>query len=108
MIKNAISDVDTKFIRQIQHQQIELALLKAERDAALRDRDRAQAESKALNTLFDALLGSLRPYGFGRKRFLTAIRTAARSVSDRGPDSLQHIILLQGSNRALGNSATTT
>jgi hypothetical protein len=107
MTKNPTYDVDTKYIRQIQHQQIELALLKAERDAALRDRDLAQARSKALNTLVDALLGSLRPYGFGRKRFLSAIRQAARSVPDQGPDSLQHSILLEGSNRVLGNKAIT-
>ena len=47
----------TKYIRQIQQQQVELALIKAERDAAVRDRDMAQARSEAMNILVDALVG---------------------------------------------------
>ncbi len=64
MTTNPVQDIDTRYIRQIQQQQIELALIKAERDTAMRDRDRAQAHSDAMAKLVEALLASLRPYGF--------------------------------------------
>lgn len=99
-----IHAIDTKYIRQIQQQQVELTLLQAERDAALRERDLARARSEATSTLIDALIGSVRPYGFSRKRFLAAIRKAARIVPDHGPGALQHGILFEGSNRILGAS----
>jgi hypothetical protein len=102
MTKNPVHDLDTRYIRQIQQQQIALAVIRAERDAALRDRDQARARSDAMATLVDALLGSLRPYGFSRKLFLSAIRKAAGAVPDQGPDSLQHAVLFDGSNRILG------
>jgi len=102
MTKNPVHDIDTRYIRQIQQQQIALAVIEAERDAALRDRDQARARSDAMAKLIDALLGSLRPYGFNRKRFLSAIRKAAGTVPDQGPDALQHAVLFDGSNRILG------
>jgi hypothetical protein len=106
MTKSPVHDIESKYIRQIQQQQIEVALLKAERDAALRDREMAQARSEAMNSLVDALSSSLRPFGFHRKRFLTAIRKAARSVPDHGPASVQHTVLFEGSNRFLGRIAS--
>ncbi|MDF2598651.1 hypothetical protein [Methylobacterium brachiatum] len=105
MTTNPVQDIDTRYIRQIQQQQIELALIKAERDTAMRDRDRAQAHSDAMAKLVEALLASLRPYGFSRKRFVFAIRRAARTVPDREPDSLQHAVLFEGSNRILGGQS---
>jgi hypothetical protein len=105
MTKNPVHDIDTRYIRQIQQQQIELALIKAERDTAVRDRDLARARSEAMAKLVDALLTSLRPYGFSRKRFVFAIRRAARAVPDHEPDSLQHTVLFDGSNRILGTQA---
>lgn len=102
MTKNPVHDLDTRYIRQIQQQQIALAVMRAERDAALRDRDQARARSDAMATLVDALLGSLRPYGFSRKLFLSAVRKAAAAIPDQGPDSLQHAVLFDGSNRILG------
>jgi hypothetical protein len=101
MTKHPVHDIETKYIGQIQRQQLELALIKAERDAALRDREIAQARSQAMGILVDALSGSLRPFGFDRKRFLAAIRKAARSVPDHGPAALQHTVLFEGSNRVL-------
>ncbi|MBA9065516.1 MULTISPECIES: hypothetical protein [Methylobacterium] len=98
---NAVHAIDTTYIRRIQQQQIELTLLRAERDAALQERDLARARSEATSTLLEALLGGLRPYGFSRKRFLSAIRRAARTVPDHGPAALQHGILFEGSNRIL-------
>ena len=106
MTKNPAHDIESKYIRQIQRQQLELALIKAERDAALRDRDTAQAQSEAVNTLVDALSGSLRPFGFDRRRFLAAIRTAARSIPNNGPASAQHHVLFEGSNRFLTRIAS--
>ena len=105
MTNNPVHDIETKYIRQIQRQQLELALIKAERDAALRDRAVAQARSQAIGTLVDALSSSLRPFGFDRKRFLAAIRTAARSIPNNGPAALQHNVLFEGSNRLLGRIA---
>ncbi|MCJ2056779.1 hypothetical protein MKL09_09445 [Methylobacterium sp. J-048] len=102
MIKSPVQDIDTQYIRRIQQQQIELALIKAERDTAVRDRNLARAHSEAMTKLVDALLASLRPYGFSRKRFVFAIRKAARAIPDREPDSLQHAVLFDGSNRVLG------
>ena len=104
MTKNPVRDIEVKYIRQIQQQQIELALLKAERDAALRDRDVAQASATAMRTLIDALARSLRPYGFDRKRFLMTIRKAAHAIPNHGPAALQHEILFEGSNRILGRT----
>ncbi|MGU3422865.1 hypothetical protein LOK46_06335 [Methylobacterium sp. NMS14P] len=101
---NAVHAIDTKYIRRIQQQQTELTLLQAERDAALRERDLARARSEATSTLIDSLIGSVRPYGFSRKRFLAAIRKAARTVPDHGPAALQHGILFEGSNRILAAS----
>ncbi|PJI55910.1 hypothetical protein CTI14_00990 [Methylobacterium radiotolerans] len=101
MPKNLANDIDTKFIRQIQQQQIELSLLRAERDSAVRDRDLAQARSEGHTKLIDALLESLRPYGFSRKGFLSAIRRAAQTIPDHGVDSVQHTVLFDGSNRIL-------
>ncbi|SDA31529.1 hypothetical protein SAMN02799622_05030 [Methylobacterium sp. UNC378MF] len=101
---NAAHAIETKYIRQIQQQQVELTLLKAERDDALRERDLARARSEATSTLIEALVGSVRPYGFSRKRFLAAIRKAARTVPDHGPAALQHGILFEGSNRILAAS----
>ncbi|SEG68342.1 hypothetical protein SAMN04488144_1419 [Methylobacterium sp. 190mf] len=101
---NTAHAADTIYIRRIQRQQVELTLLKAERDAALRERDLARARSEATSTLIDALIGSLRPYGFSRKRFLSAIRRTARTVPDHGPAALQHGILFEGSNRILAAS----
>ncbi|SDM70935.1 hypothetical protein SAMN05216360_103174 [Methylobacterium phyllostachyos] len=101
MIKNPAHTIEVKYIRQIQQQQIELALLKAERDAAVRDRDVAQARSAAMRILIDALARSLRPYGFARKRFLMTIRKAANAVPNHGPAALQHEVLFEGSNRIL-------
>ncbi|MBN4094704.1 hypothetical protein [Methylobacterium sp. OT2] len=100
-MKNAVHAIETTYIRQIQQQQIELTLLKAEYDAVLRERDLARARSEATSTLIDALVGSLRPYGFSRKRFLYAIRKVARTVPDQGPAALQHGVLFEGSNRIL-------
>jgi hypothetical protein len=101
MPKNLAHNIDTKFIRQIQQQQIELAILRAERDSAVRERDLAQARSEAHTKLIDALLESLRPYGFSRKWFLSAIRKAAQAIPDHGVDSVQHAVLFDGSNRIL-------
>lgn len=101
---NPLHAIDAKFIRHIQQQQVELTLLKAERDAALRERDLARARSEATSTLIEALIGSVRPYGFSRKRFLVAIRKAARTVPDQGPAAIQHSILFEGSNRILAAS----
>ncbi|MGN8096538.1 hypothetical protein [Methylobacterium sp. 22177] len=101
MPKNLAHDIDTKFIRQIQQQQIELSLLRAERDSAVRDRDLAQARSEGHTKLIDALLESLRPYGFSRKGFLSAIRKVAQTIPDHGVDSVQHTVLFDGSNRIL-------
>lgn len=98
---NAVHVTETKYIRRIQQQQIELNLLQAERDAALRERDLARARSEATSTLIEALIGSVRPYGFSRKRFLSAIRKAARDVPDHGPAALQHGVLFEGSKRIL-------
>ena len=98
---NTAHAIETKYIRRIQQQQVELTLLKAERDDALRERDLARARSEATSTLIEALVGSVRPYGFSRKRFLNAIRKAARTVPDHGPAALQHGILFEGSNRIL-------
>ena len=98
----AAQAVDTKYIRLIQQQQIALALVRAERDSALRERDLARARSSAAATLLDAVVESLRPYGFGRKRFLARIRRAARLIPDQGPDAVQHVLLYEGSNRILG------
>lgn len=103
---NAINAIETTYIRRIQQQQVELTLLKAERDAVLRERDLARARSEATSTLIDALVGSLRPYGFSRKRFLSAIRRAARIVPDQGPAALQHGVLFEGSNRILAAART--
>ena len=102
MPKTPVHDIETHYTRRIQQQQIELALIKAERDAAVRERDLARARSEAMAKLVDAVLGSLRPYGFSRKRFVFAIRKAARAIPDREPDSLQHAVLFDGSNRILG------
>ncbi|MHC2106321.1 hypothetical protein [Methylobacterium sp.] len=102
MTTSPVHDIDTKYIRQIQQQQIALALITAERDAAVRERDLARARSEASTKLIEALSASLRPFGFSRKRFLSAIRRAARTVPDQGPDSLQHTVLFDGSNRILG------
>lgn len=102
MTRRAAHDIDTKYIRLIQQQQIELALVRAERDAALIERDAARARSTAAATLLDAVVESLRPYGFGQKRFLARIRRAARLIPDHGPDSVQHTLLYEGSNRILG------
>ncbi|MCJ2049238.1 hypothetical protein [Methylobacterium sp. J-070] len=107
MTMNPVQAIDTKYIRLIQQQQLELALIKAERDVALRDRDIAQSRSEAMNTLVDALIGSLRPFGFDRKRFLTTIRQAARSLPDHGPAASQHTVLFEGSNRFLGRKASS-
>jgi len=104
MIKNPAHHIEVKYIRQIQQQQIELALLKAERDSALRDRDVAQARSAAMSTLVEALTRSLRPFGFARTRFLTLIRSAAKAVPNSGSAALQHEILFAGSNRILGRT----
>ncbi|KZC02388.1 hypothetical protein AU375_01185 [Methylobacterium radiotolerans] len=101
MMTNTLHANDVKYIRQIQQQQVELTLLKAERDEALRERDLARAHAEATSTLIEALIGSMRPYGFGRKRFLSAIRKAARTVPDHGPAAMQHGILFEGSNRIL-------
>lgn len=106
MTKNPVNDIETNYIRQIQRQQLELALIKAERDAALRDCEMAQARSQAMGTLVDALSGSLRPFGFDRKRFLAVIRTAARSIPDHGPAAIQHNVLFEGSNRLLRRIAS--
>ncbi|WP_456684552.1 hypothetical protein [Bradyrhizobium sp. P5_C11_2] len=103
---NAVHAIETAYIRRIQQQQVELTLLKAERDAVLRERDLARARSEATSTLIDALIGSLRPYGFSRKRFLSAIRNAARTVPDQGPAALQHGVLFEGSNRILAATRT--
>jgi len=99
-----IHAIDTKYIRQIQQQQVELTLLQAERDAALSERDSARARSEATSTLIEALIGSVRPYGFSRKRFLSAIRKAAQAVPDHGPAALQHGVLFEGSKRILAAS----
>ncbi|MBY0250080.1 MAG: hypothetical protein K2X54_01640 [Methylobacterium organophilum] len=101
---NVVHAIDTKYIRRIQQQQVELTLLKAERDAALRERDLARARSEATSTLIEALVGSVRSYGLNRKRFLAAIRKAARTVPDHGPAALQHGILFDGSQRILAAS----
>lgn len=106
MIKSPLHDIETKYIQQIQRQQLELALIKAERDAAVHDRETAEARSQALETLVDAVSSCLRPFGFDRKRFLAAIRAAARSVPDQGPAKIQHTILFEGSNRFLGRIAS--
>ena len=67
----------------------------------MRERDLAQARSEAQTKLIDALMESLRPYGFSRKGFLSAIRKAARTIPDHGTDSVQHTVLFDGSNRIL-------
>lgn len=108
MTRRAIQSVDTTYIRLIQQQQIALTLIRAERDAAVRDRDRARAEATARATLLDAVLASLRPYGFGRKRFLSEIRKAARSIPNDGPEAVQHAVLFEGSKRILSRSAVRT
>lgn len=103
---NAVNAIDTKYICRIQQQQVALNLLKAEHDIALSERDLARAQSEATSTLIDALIGSVRPYGFSRKRFLSAIRKAAQTVPDDGPAALQHDILFEGSKRILAASRT--
>ena len=106
MTKNPVHDIETKYIRRIQRQQLELALIKAERDAALRDRELAQARSQAMGTLVAAVAGSVRPFGFARTRCGAALRSAARSIPDHGPAALQHNVLFEGSNRLLGRIAS--
>ncbi|MGU3479885.1 hypothetical protein [Methylobacterium sp. D48H] len=101
---NVVYAIDTKCISRIQQQQIALNLLKAERDIALRERDLARAQAEATSTLIEALVGSVRPYGMSRKRFLAAIRKAARTVPNHGPAALQHGILFEGSSRILAAS----
>ncbi|MEE7503804.1 hypothetical protein [Methylobacterium mesophilicum] len=94
-------DIDIKFIRQIQQQQIELTLLQTERDRALHERALAQARCEAMTKLVDALLTSFRPFGFDRKRFLASVRRAAQTVPDHAADSVQHSVLHDGSARIL-------
>ncbi|MEE7448421.1 hypothetical protein MRF4_11640 [Methylobacterium radiotolerans] len=101
MTKNLAQDIDTKYIRQIQQQNIELAVLRAELDTAVRARAVAEARSEATNKLFDAVLASLRPYGLRRKQFVFAVRRFAAAVPDHGPAALQHTVLFEGSNRIL-------
>ncbi|MGU3387956.1 hypothetical protein ACLBYG_25900 [Methylobacterium sp. D53M] len=101
MTKNLVHDIDTKYIRQIQQQNIQLAVMRAELDRAVQARAAAEARAEATNKLFDALLTSLRPYGFRRKQFLLAVRRIAAAVPDHGPAALQHAVLFDGSNRIL-------
>ena len=101
MTKKPVNDIETKYIRQIQHQQTEVALIKAQLDAAERERDRYKARFDAMATLVDAVIGSLRPFGFSRNRFVTTIRRAAQAIPDHGPEALQHTVLFEGSTRIL-------
>lgn len=104
MMTNPVDAIEITYIRRIQQQQVELTLVRAERDAVMRERDLAQARSEATSTLIEALIGSVRPFGFNRQRFLAAIRKSARALPDHGPAALQHTILLEGSNRILAAS----
>ncbi|UIN32918.1 hypothetical protein [Methylobacterium oryzae] len=80
--------------------------MRAELDRAVQARAAAEARAEATNKLFDALLTSLRPYGFRRKQFLFAVRGIAAAVPDHGPAALQHAVLFDGSNRILKGGAS--
>lgn len=61
----------------------------------------AEAREDAVRIVLKALITSLRPFGFDRKRFMRCIREEAEEVPASGPRSVQHAVLLSECRRVL-------
>ena len=105
MSKSVSQELDIRLIKQIQQQRIEIDILKKRLGDEARDRqgslDHAEARSDAMTIVLEALIGSLRPYGFNRKRFVTNVRNLAGAIPSEGAASLQHATVFAVTNKVL-------
>ncbi|MCJ2054937.1 ATP-dependent helicase [Methylobacterium sp. J-070] len=74
------------------------------RDETLRAMATAEADQRvqALQTVLDALLASMKPRGFDRKKFQARIALAGRDTPDSGPAAVRHAIYLAEARKVLG------
>lgn len=61
----------------------------------------AEQREEAVRMVLRALIASLRPFGFDRKRFKRCIFEESQDTPDEGPASIRHNVLYQESRRVL-------
>ncbi|MGU3287581.1 hypothetical protein [Methylobacterium mesophilicum] len=68
--------------------------------------EEASERTKAVSTVLNALIASLRPYGYNRKHFNRLIRLASADIPNSGPASVQHELLLANARKVLDKQVT--
>lgn len=82
--------------------------LRADLDLLARQVDEANQRTKAVGVVLNALVASLRPYGYNRAHFSYLVRLAAADLPDFGPESVQHEVLLINCRKVLGKLMQTS
>ncbi|RUP14660.1 MAG: ATP-dependent helicase [Methylobacterium sp.] len=62
----------------------------------------ADQRTQALQTVLDALVASLKPRGFDRKKFQSRIALAGRDTPNSSPAAIRHAIYLAEARKVLG------
>ncbi len=61
----------------------------------------AEQREEAVRMVLRALIASLRPFGFDKKRFKRCISEEGQDTPDEGPASSRHVVLHQEARRVL-------
>lgn len=61
----------------------------------------AQQREEAVRMVLRALVASLRPLGFNRRKFLRCVREEGQDTPNEGPEAIRHTILLQEARRVI-------
>lgn len=61
----------------------------------------AEQREEAVRMVLRALISSLRPFGFDKKRFKRCVFEEGQDTPDDGPASVRHIVLHQEARRVL-------
>jgi hypothetical protein len=101
----ALHEFNKDLMKRLLQQQIEAQIARAQAASALKERDHAVREAaervEALRTVNAALIGSLRPFGLDRKKFVARIRASAQAIPNEGPQAARHALLHAETTRFL-------
>jgi hypothetical protein len=61
----------------------------------------AEQREEAVRMVLRALIASLRPFGFDKKRFKRCVHEEGRDTPNEGPASIRHAVLDQEARRVL-------
>ncbi|MHB2208446.1 hypothetical protein [Methylobacterium sp. CM6257] len=101
----ALQEFNRDLMSKLRGYQISLQAANQMAKAAVDERDRAVSEAaarvEAMQAVLGALIGSLRPYGLDRRKFVASIQSIAEEVPTDGPKAVQHTVLHSESTRVL-------